>query len=124
MKNLRIASLIAGVFTATLGSAAVAATVEYAQQHAENAASSTETAVEETKGYLSDAALTTKVKSTILASDALNVIEVNVETSNGIVQLSGFVKQEEDIDTAERISRGIEGVKDVKNDIKVKTEAS
>ncbi|RUO72743.1 BON domain-containing protein [Pseudidiomarina sediminum] len=91
------------------------------QEHDQNKA---EQAMEQTGDYLSDAAITTKVKSTILASDALNVLQINVETNDGVVQLSGFVADEEDIDTAERIVRGIDGVKDVENDIEVKQDAS
>ncbi|CAB0150165.1 Osmotically-inducible protein Y [Pseudidiomarina piscicola] len=117
MINLRLVSLIAGMAAVTFGPAVVAANFE-------PQATSNESTVESAEGYMSDAAITTKVKSTILASDALNVLEINVETSNGVVQLSGFVAQEEDIDTAARVALSVEGVKDVKNDIKVKSDAS
>ncbi|WP_258806721.1 BON domain-containing protein [Pseudidiomarina sp. CB1] len=116
MKNLRLATVISSVFALTFGPAVFAMNLDAIQDQQNKA----EQAMEETGEYVSDAALTTKVKATILASDALNVLEINVETQDGVVQLSGFVEQEEDIDTAEKIVRGIDGVKDVKNDIKVK----
>ncbi|WP_417683227.1 BON domain-containing protein [Pseudidiomarina aquimaris] len=117
MKNLRLATVISSVFALTFGPAVLAMNLDAIQDQQNKA----EQAAEATGEYVSDAALTTKVKATILASDALNVLEINVETNEGVVQLSGFVEQEEDIDTAEKIVRGIEGVKDVENDIKVKS---
>ncbi|WP_026860995.1 BON domain-containing protein [Pseudidiomarina sediminum] len=119
VKNLNAVCVVTAVSALTFGSAAMAATP--LQEHDQNKA---EQAMEQTGDYLSDAAITTKVKSTILASDALNVLQINVETNDGVVQLSGFVADEEDIDTAERIVRGIDGVKDVENDIEVKQDAS
>ncbi|MBY6062915.1 BON domain-containing protein [Pseudidiomarina sediminum] len=119
VKNLNAVCVVTAVSALTFGSAAMAATP--LQEHDQNKA---EQAMEQTGDYLSDAAITTKVKSTILASDALNVLQINVETNDGVVQLSGFVADEEDIDTAERIVRGIDGVKDVENDIQVKQDAS
>lgn len=118
MKNLRLATVISSVFALTFGPAVFAMNLDAIQEQQSKA----EQAMEETGDYISDAAITTKVKSTILASDALNVLEINVETQDGVVQLSGFVAEEEDIDTAEKIVRGIDGVKDVENDIKVKSE--
>ena len=75
---------------------------------------------ESTGEVIDDSVITTKVKAAILGEPTLKVTEINVETFKGVVQLSGFVSQQSDIGTAVRITRGVEGVKDVKNDIHVK----
>jgi len=37
-----------------------------------------------------------------------------------VVQLSGFVRSQADIDQAVRVARGVAGVKSVKNDMRIK----
>ncbi len=39
--------------------------------------------------------------------------EINVETFKGVVQLSGFVSFQSDINRAGKVARGVEGVKSV-----------
>jgi osmotically-inducible protein OsmY len=75
---------------------------------------------EGTGEYVDDAVITTKVKSSIFNEPTLKATEINVETFKGTVQLSGFVAQPGDITKAGEIARGVNGVKSVKNDIRVK----
>lgn len=70
--------------------------------------------------YIDDTVITTKVKAAILGDSTLNVAEINVETFKGVVQLSGFVKSEGDINKAVELARGVKGVTSVKNDIRLK----
>ena len=70
--------------------------------------------------YLDDTVITTKVKAAILDEPTVKVTEINVETFKGVVQLSGFVNSQADIDKAVQIARGVAGVKSVKNDMRVK----
>jgi len=70
--------------------------------------------------YVDDAVITTKVKAAVLEDDSLKSAEINVETSKGRVQLSGFVSSRADINTAVRITKGVEGVKSVENDMILK----
>lgn len=72
---------------------------------------------EGTGEYFDDSWITTKVKSAILNEPTLKSAEINVETFKGVVQLSGFVKQKEDIAKATTVTRTIKGVKDVKNNL-------
>jgi hyperosmotically inducible protein len=46
--------------------------------------------------------------------------EINVETFKGIVQLSGFVRSQDNIATAMGVTRGVGGVTSVKNDMRLK----
>lgn len=70
--------------------------------------------------YIDDAALTTKVKASILNEPTLKATEINVETFKGDVQLSGFVSNQDMINKAIDVARGVKGVKSVKNDMRVK----
>lgn len=75
---------------------------------------------ESTGEYIDDSYITTKVKSQILGDKDLKVLEINVETFKGVVQLSGFVSSQSDINKAVNIAEGVKGVKSVKNDMRVK----
>lgn len=70
--------------------------------------------------YLDDAVITTRVKAAILKDDTLKVSEINVETYKGVVQLSGFVGSRADQSRAEKVTEDVDGVKSVKNDIRIK----
>ncbi len=61
-----------------------------------------------------DTWITTKVKSSLLADSDVSGLDINVETVNGVVTLSGQVDQQAQIEHATRIARGIEGVTDVR----------
>jgi osmotically-inducible protein OsmY len=70
---------------------------------------------------IDDSALTARVK-TALAREAgvSEAINVNVNTYRGTVQLSGFVESGEVARRAEEIATGVDGVKSVKNDLRVR----
>ena len=78
------------------------------------------TTKESTGEYVDDSVITTKVKSKILQDDHLKVLQINVETFKGVVQLSGFVNSQADINKAVEITREVPGVKSVKNDMRTK----
>jgi osmotically-inducible protein OsmY len=103
MKNLKIVStLIAALMlTAVAGCASTPAR-------------------ESTGQYVDDTVITTTVKAAIFNEPSLKVNEINVETFKGAVQLSGFVRSQDDIATAVRVARGVNGVKSVKNDMRLK----
>ena len=75
---------------------------------------------EGTGEYVDDTWITTKVKAEILKEPTLKVLEINVETFKGAVQLSGFVNSQDDINRAVAVARGIKGVTSVKNDMRLK----
>ena len=70
--------------------------------------------------YIDDAVITTKVKAAVFNEPTLKSAEINVETYNGVVQLSGFVNSQADINKAAEVARSVKGVKSVKNDMRVK----
>lgn len=70
--------------------------------------------------YIDDATVTAGVKAAILKDPTLKATEINVETYQGIVQLSGFVSSAENVATASAVARTVKGVKSVKNDLRLK----
>jgi hyperosmotically inducible periplasmic protein len=72
--------------------------------------------------FTDDAALTAKVK-TAIATDvgARAAGSVNVETYRGVVSLSGFADSEEKATLAAQAAKKVQGVRSVKNDIRVKS---
>jgi osmotically-inducible protein OsmY len=70
--------------------------------------------------YASDSWITTKVNSALLADPQVSGMAIQVETLRGTVQLSGFVDSYFQKNHAAEIARSIDGVKEVKNDIRLK----
>ena len=75
---------------------------------------------EGTGEYVDDTVITTKVKAAILNEPTLKVAQINVETFKGVVQLSGFVRSQADINKAVQIARGVGGVTSVRNDMRLR----
>lgn len=71
------------------------------------------------KGYAGDTAITSEVKAKLLADDIVPSRKVTVETSNGVVHLSGTLESSKQVDRAADIAKAVTGVKSVKNDLKV-----
>ena len=72
------------------------------------------------KGYAGDTATTSEIKAKLLADDIVPSRKVKVETTDGVVQLSGTVDSQAQSERAESIAKAIDGVKSVKNDLKTK----
>lgn len=75
---------------------------------------------EGTGEYIDDTVITGKVKAAVLNEPTLKSAEINVETFKGVVQLSGFVRSQADINKAVEVTRAVNGVRSVKNDMRVK----
>ena len=71
-------------------------------------------------GYVDDSVITTKVKAAIFNEPTLKSSEINVETFKGVVQLSGFVGSQADINKAVAVTRAVGGVTSVKNDMRLR----
>lgn len=75
---------------------------------------------ESTGEYFDDSVITTKVKAAIFNEPSLKSAEINVETFKGVVQLSGFVESQADINKAVMITSKVKGVTSVKSDMHLK----
>jgi hyperosmotically inducible protein len=72
------------------------------------------------EAVVDDAAITTKVKSALAGDPRTKAHQINVETREGAVQLSGFVDNSEAKSTAEELARAVDHVKSVDNELDVK----
>jgi hyperosmotically inducible protein len=68
---------------------------------------------------LDDAKITTAVKTKLTADRMKNLVDVSVETDDGVVRLTGKVPTPEDKFEAERIARRTKGVREVRNELRV-----
>jgi hyperosmotically inducible periplasmic protein len=67
-----------------------------------------------------DAVVTSGVKSALMADDLVKSLDLQVETRKGVVQLSGFVDSQAQIDQAVALTRAVAGVTDVENGVTLK----
>jgi hyperosmotically inducible protein len=67
-----------------------------------------------------DSIVTTQVKAALLADASIKSLDVAVVTRQGVVQLSGFVNNQSQIDRAIEVARGIQGVSSVSNEMSIK----
>ncbi|WP_248320236.1 BON domain-containing protein [Caballeronia sp. Sq4a] len=72
--------------------------------------------------YASDASVTARVKTALLADPGLKSLAVSVSTYRGVVVLSGTVNSEEQIRKAVAVTRSVSGVQSVNNDLHVKPQ--
>lgn len=69
---------------------------------------------------IDDTVVTSKVKSALLANAEIKSFDLKVETRKGIVQLSGFVDNQAQVDGAIAVARAVEGVSSVENMLSLK----
>ena len=70
---------------------------------------------------IDDSVLTAKVKAALIESPDTKAHQINVETKDGVVQLSGFVDTSSAKSAATTVAKSVTGVKDVKNELSVKS---
>jgi hyperosmotically inducible protein len=70
-------------------------------------------------GPVDDGTITTRVKTALLNDKAIDPTKIDVQTFQGVVTLTGKVKNKEDESKAIAVARGIRGVTDVKSSLQV-----
>lgn len=70
--------------------------------------------------YFDDSVITANVKAVIHNEPTLKLRDINVETFKGIVQLSGFVASQADMNKTVEVARRVKGVNLVKNELRIK----
>jgi osmotically-inducible protein OsmY len=75
---------------------------------------------ETTGQYVDDTVITTRVKAALLNEPALKSFQISVKTYKDVVQLSGFVDSSQAARLAGKVAEGVEGVRNVRNDLIVK----
>jgi hyperosmotically inducible periplasmic protein len=69
---------------------------------------------------IDDAVITTQVKAALMADDSVKSADIGAVTRDGIVQLSGFVNNQPQIDRALAVAGSIKGVTRVNNEMTIK----
>jgi osmotically-inducible protein OsmY len=69
-----------------------------------------------------DAALAARVKQALVADPGLRSLPMSVATYRGVVQLSGYVDSEVQIQKALAVTRGVLGVQSVSNDLHLRPQ--
>ena len=72
---------------------------------------------------VSDATITTKVKSELAADKDVSAMNIKVDTDNGVVNLSGTAKSRQEADKAVSIAKDTGGVVSVNDNIHVAASA-
>lgn len=71
--------------------------------------------------YVDDATISTRVKARLAEDTSVSAMRIQVETLNGTVQLSGFATSQAEKDKAAQLARAVPDVKDVRNNIIVRS---
>ena len=69
---------------------------------------------------VNDSIVTTQVKAALLADANIKTLDIAAVTRQGVVQLSGFVNNQTQMDRAIEVARGIQGVNSVSNEMSLK----
>lgn len=73
---------------------------------------------------MDDSAVTSNVKSALMADSTVKPFDLQVETRKGTVQLNGSVDTQAQIDQAISVARGVAGVSAVENSITLRSTSS
>jgi osmotically-inducible protein OsmY len=74
---------------------------------------------EKSGAYVDDSWITSKVKSEMIADKHVSARDINVNTTRGVVTLTGTVKTWDESNKAAEIARSVKGVTQVENNIQV-----
>jgi hyperosmotically inducible protein len=69
---------------------------------------------------IDDTTITTRVKARMAEDPNVSAMRIDVETLNGVVQLSGFATSQAERDRAAMVVRNVPNVRDVRNNIVVR----
>ena len=107
--------------TSTNPSATAPSTADKMANSAERAGDKMASTAQKAGDKVDDAAITTKVKTALMAEPGLRSLEINVDTRDNVVTLNGTVDSQEKKQRAMQIAQGVEGVKSVSDNLVVKS---
>jgi hyperosmotically inducible protein len=79
----------------------------------------TGSAAQDTKDAISDARITSETKLKFAADDTVKALNIDVDTSNGVVTLRGSVNSQAELQQAIRLAKSIDGVKKVNSELEI-----
>ncbi len=125
MKINTTSALVAALAAASLtlgacGQRSPSDTTRKVDQAMQNATTTTTAAMDKAVVATDDAAITAKVKAAILAEPGLKSLQINVDTKDGTVTLSGMVDNADLRERAKQLTSSTAGVKGVVDQLNVK----
>ncbi|MDP1558185.1 MAG: BON domain-containing protein [Nitrosomonas sp.] len=78
-------------------------------------------AVDKAAMAISDAEITTMVKAAIFSDPDVEMMQISVDTVNGVVTLSGSVDSQSSSDRAKELADAVDGVKEVENHLVIES---
>lgn len=90
-----------------------------AQTATQDAKEKTKAAASQSGEVITDAAITSAVKTKLLGDPDVKGLDIDVDTTNGVVTLTGVVHTAAERTEALRLARSTKGVKNVKNNLKL-----
>lgn len=99
-------------------------TIDQAQERAgekmDQAAADIKQQAQNAGDKIDDATITAKVKAAMVGEPGLKALQINVDTADGVVTLTGTVDNSGSLDRATQVAQAIQGVKSVDNRLTVK----
>jgi hyperosmotically inducible protein len=119
-----VAALLAGTVLAGAGcsdrNSADTAGVRL-DRSAEKVAATTDRTMTRAATAVDDTAITAKVKAAVLAEPGLKTLQIDVDTKDGVVTLSGTVDSSTMKERASQVAQGVSGVRSVVDNLAVKS---
>ena len=94
-------------------------TIAETKQESKEAGNYVEQKTDQAVQSVDDAAITTTIKAKLVADDELKAIDINVDTSGGVVTLTGAAPSTTAVERATTIAKSVDGVASVKNELTV-----
>ena len=121
-RTVFLAALLAGPFLAGCGDRNPSETAgARMDRNAEKVAAATDRATTKAAVAVDDAAITAKVKAAVLAEPGLKTLQIDVDTKDGIVTLSGTVDSTAMKERASQVTQNISGVRSVVDNLVIKS---
>lgn len=96
--------------------------VDKTKDAAEKTADKTKDLAEKTGEKLNDATITSEVKLKLAGDDLTDALDIDVDTKDGVVTLTGNVSSQAEADRAVQIAKSVEDVKNVESNLKIQAD--
>jgi hyperosmotically inducible protein len=117
-----MAALLAAPFLAACGDRNAADTTAMKMNRgAEKVAGATDRTTTQAANMVDDAAITAKVKAAVLAEPGLKTLQIDVDTKDGVVTLSGTVDSSALKDRASQVTQNVNGVRSIVDNLAIKS---
>jgi hyperosmotically inducible protein len=93
---------------------------ETAKEKLEQSADATQQKLDQAGGMVADAAIAAKIKAKLLRDPGLKAGQINVDTHDGVVVLTGTVNTPEEVIRAVQLAQSVDSVKSVENRLSVR----